>query len=110
MTKAGNRLLSAAREMREIARGEKKPVHIHVPADVDVRAIRAKLNLSQDAFANTFCFSISQIRDWEQNRTRPLGSNRAYLLLVDRHPDTVKSMLAELRTPSEKEDDLAMAI
>jgi putative transcriptional regulator len=104
MSKAGNRLLEAAQEMRAIARGEAKPAHIHIPADVDVKAIRRNVGLSQDAFASEFCFSINQIRDWEQNRTRPLGSNRAYLMLIERHPDEVRRMLEELRAskPEEK--------
>jgi len=34
MSKAGKRLLMAAREMRAIARGEAKPAHVHVPPDV----------------------------------------------------------------------------
>ncbi|TAA49298.1 DNA-binding transcriptional regulator [Shinella sp. JR1-6] len=110
MTNAGSRLLNAAREMREIARGEKKPAHIHVPPDVDVRAIRRQLGLSQDAFASEFCFSINQIRDWEQRRTRPIDSNRAYLMLIERHPDIVRKMLDELRAKSGEDDDLDVAI
>jgi putative transcriptional regulator len=97
MSKAGKRLLEAAREMRAIARGEAKAAHMHVPADVDVRAIRRSLGLSQDAFASEFSFSITQIRDWEQGRSRPLDANRAYLLLIDMHPDIVRKMLGELR-------------
>jgi putative transcriptional regulator len=87
MSKAGKRLLRAAGEMRAIARGEARPVHVHVPPDVDVRAIRRRLELSQEAFASEFAFSIAQIRDWEQGRTRPLEANRAYLLLIDRRPE-----------------------
>lgn len=97
MTKAGNRLLDAAREVSAIARGEAKPAHIHIPADVDVKAIRTGLGLSQDAFALEFCFSVHQIRDWEQNRSRPLDSNRAYLLMIERNPDIMRRMLEELR-------------
>jgi putative transcriptional regulator len=105
MSRAGKRLLDAAREMREIARGEAKPASVHVPADVDVRAIRRQVGLSQDAFASEFCFSISQIRDWEQNRSRPLGSTRAYLMLIERHPAVVRQMLSELRTSATDSTD-----
>lgn len=109
MSKAGKRLLDAAREMREIARGEAKPAHMHVPPDVDVRAIRRAIGLSQDAFASEFCFSINQIRDWEQNRTRPLDSNRAYLLIIERHPDVVRRMLADMRVADTNATDERMA-
>ncbi len=98
MTKAGKRLIAAAQEMRAIARGEARPAHVYVPPDVDVKTIRKRLLLSQEAFASEFAFSIAQIRDWEQGRTRPLHSNRAYLLLIDRHPDMVRNALAEMQT------------
>jgi putative transcriptional regulator len=112
MSKAGKRLLEAAQEMRAIARGEAKPVHVHVPPDVDVKAIRRRLELSQEAFASEFAFSIAQIRDWEQGRTRPLEANRAYLLLIDRQPDVIRRALAELRADAAKdrESEFARAI
>lgn len=111
MSKAGKRLLGAAQEMRAIARGEAEPAYVHVPPDVDVRAVRRKLGLSQDGFASEFCFTINQIRDWEQGRTRPLGSNRAYLLLIEHHPDAVRQMLNELCTPpAATEQEMAAAM
>lgn len=105
MSKAGKRLLEAAQEMRAIARGEAQPVHMHIPADVDVKAIRRNVGLSQDAFATEFCFSVNQIKNWEQNRTRPLGSDRAYLMMIERHPETVRKMLSELSYEAPDEDE-----
>jgi putative transcriptional regulator len=112
MSKAGKRLLRAAGEMRAIARGEAKPAHVHVPPDVDVKAIRRKLDLSQEAFATEFSFTLTQIRDWEQGRSRPLDNARAYLLVIDRRPELVRKLLAEVRAEvaREREDELALAI
>jgi putative transcriptional regulator len=111
MSKAGKRLLKAADEMLAIAHGEAKPAHVHVPPDVDVKAIRRKLDLSQEAFAAEFSFTLTQIRDWEQGRSRPLGNARAYLLLINRRPDVVRKMLAEMRAEvahaGEKELEMA---
>ena len=103
MSKAGKRLLRAAGEMRAIARGETEPARIHVPPDVDVKAVRRKLDLSQEAFASEFSFSIAQIKDWEQGRSRPLDSNRAYLLLIDRRPGIVRKILAEMRAEAARQ-------
>ena len=36
------------------------------PAEIDVRGIRKRLELSQEDFAKEFGFTIHQIRDWEQ--------------------------------------------
>lgn len=103
MSKAGSRLLDAAREMNVIARGEAAPARMHVPPEFDVKAIRRALGLTQDAFANEFGFSITQIRDWEQGRTRPVRSDRAYLMLIASRPDTVRQILAEFRQNVEDE-------
>lgn len=96
MSKAGERLLKSAREAAAIARGDAEPPRIHIPSEFDVRAIRSKLRLSQDDFASEFGFSVNQIRDWEQCRSRPLGGNRAYLLLIERKPALVRQALKQL--------------
>ncbi|MDF2809882.1 MAG: helix-turn-helix protein [Microvirga sp.] len=102
MSKAGSRLLGAAREMRAIARGEAMPVRMHVPAEFDVKAIRKAVKLTQEGFANEFGFTLAQVRDWEQGRTRPIQSDRVYLMLIASHPDEVRRMLAETRRTAEE--------
>lgn len=93
MTKVGKRLVQAAKEAAAIAKGEAAPAHCWVPADVDVRAIRQRLGMSQDQFASEFAFSLSQIRDWEQGRTRPLGAMRAYLMVIEQGADQIRVLL-----------------
>lgn len=107
MSAAGKRLIKAAKEARKIARGEVAPAKIYVPAEIEVKAIRAKVGLTQDGFASEFGFTVSQIRDWEQNRYRPLGSDRAYLILIDRNPEVVRSLLREARMAAQAEDGAA---
>jgi putative transcriptional regulator len=93
MGKAGKRLVVAAEEALAIARGEKKPARLHVPADIDVKAIRQKTQMPQEDFAYTFGFTPNQIKDWEQGRSRPLGGVRAYLMIIDRDPTMVRDLL-----------------
>jgi len=92
----GSRILQGAREALALAHGEadEEAYRIHVPATVDVRALRRKLRLSQDQFARRFGFTAARIRDWEQGRSRPDGAVRAYLLVIERAPDTVARALA----------------
>lgn len=106
MSKAGERLLGAAREALAIAKGEKEPLRIFIPADIDVRAIRHSTKLSQDDFAAAFGFTVAQIRDWEQHRARPLGGVRAYLMLIKTHPEQMRNLLAEMRA-SRRETEAA---
>jgi len=72
MSRAGNRILQSVRQARAYARGEaKEGFAIHVPENVDVKAIRGKTGLSQEALASRYGFSPAAVRDWEQNRRSP---------------------------------------
>lgn len=97
MSKAGDKLIAAALEAQAIARGETKAAGMFVPADVDVKAIRKKIGATQEEFAAEFCFSLTQVRDWEQGRSRPLGSSRAYLLIIQEAPDMVRNLLLSMK-------------
>jgi putative transcriptional regulator len=66
---------------------------VHVPADVDVKAIRQGLKMSQERFAQAFGFPIGTLRDWEQGRGRPDTSARAYLMVISRIPREVEEAL-----------------
>ena len=91
--KAFDKIAAGLNEALEIARGNAKPSKLCVPPEIDVRAIRRKLNLSQDDFAAEFGFTINQIRDWEQERARPLGGVRAYLMMIKNDPSAVLKIL-----------------
>ncbi|MHB8268221.1 helix-turn-helix domain-containing protein [Bradyrhizobium sp.] len=91
--KAFDKIAAGAKEALEIARGNAKPSKLYIPPEVSVREIRKKLNLSQDDFAAEFGFTINQIRDWEQGRTRPLSGLRAYLMLIKSDPQAVLRLL-----------------
>jgi putative transcriptional regulator len=95
MTKRKNRILQGAREALAIASGELDPSAyvIHVPDEIDVKAMRRKLKLSQAAFAKRFGFNPARIRDWEQGRSKPDGAVRAYLLVIQREPEAVERAL-----------------
>jgi putative transcriptional regulator len=88
VTALGKRLIKAAGNARAIARGEAAPAtyRVHVPADIDVQAIRKRTGMSQHAFAARFGIPPGTLRDWEQNRRRPEGPARALLMIIDEEP------------------------
>jgi putative transcriptional regulator len=96
MTKLGKKLIAAAHEGIAIARGEARPgtYRVYVPAEIDVRAMRRKLGLTQEEFAARYGFSLPRVRDWEQNRSSPDGAVRAYLKVIEREPEAVERALA----------------
>lgn len=65
----------------------------YVPAVIDVKAIRSRLDMTQEEFAGRFGFSINTLRHWEQGRRVPEGPTRAYLLVIDRDPKAVQKAL-----------------
>ncbi len=91
--KAFDKIAAGLNEALAVARGEVGTAKMHVPPEMDVRAVRAKTGLSQDAFASSFGFTVHQVRQWEQGRNRPLGAMRAYLLVIDRRPEVVREAL-----------------
>lgn len=82
----------------QIAKGEANPAtfKVHVPAHMDVKAIRGKTHLSQERFAARYGIPVASVRDWEQGRSRPEGASRAYLLVIDRAPETVAKVLEDV--------------
>lgn len=66
---------------------------VHIPREIDVRAIRDKLGMTQEEFARQFGFSVNTLRHWEQGRRVPEGSARAYMLVIDRAPKAVQKAL-----------------
>jgi putative transcriptional regulator len=66
------------------------------PAEVDVRAIREKLKLSQPEFAARFGFTAASVRQWEQGRRRPHGPARVLLTIIAKEPNAVRRALGEV--------------
>ena len=64
------------------------------PEQIDVKAIRKRLGLSQAAFAEDFGFGVAAVRDWEQGRRVPEAGVRAYLVVIDREPEAVRRALS----------------
>jgi putative transcriptional regulator len=72
---------------------DKRRYKVHVPEKMDVKKIRTRLGLSQEAFAETYGFALSAVRDWEQGRRRPERSARILLKIVEKEPDAVTRAL-----------------
>ena len=94
MSKAGKRLLGSVRKARAFARGETSDGFIvHVPDEVNVRAIRKRLALTRVEFANRFGFSADAVKEWEIGRRKPDRSARVLLKIVEHEPDAVRRAL-----------------
>ncbi len=95
MSKAGESILRGAREALAYAKGERAGFVAHVPDTLDVKAIRARLGLSQADFATRFGFEVRAVENWEQGRRQPERPARAFLRVIEREPEAVMRALAD---------------
>jgi putative transcriptional regulator len=63
------------------------------PLPDDVKAIRQRLGLTQEAFAARYGFSVETIRNYEQGHRRPTGPARVLLRVIATEPDAVTRAL-----------------
>ncbi len=96
MSKLGKRLIEAAEEALAIARGEADPstYRVHIPAEIDTRAIRQKLKLTQKQFSQRYHIPVATLRDWEQGRRVPDAPARALIKAIREEPAAVRRALA----------------
>jgi putative transcriptional regulator len=76
-------------------KGEADPsqYRVHFPKALDVRAIRKKTGMTQEAFAQRFGFSVNTLRHLEQGKRYPEGPARSYLKVIDKDPKAVMQAL-----------------
>ena len=95
MSKIGASILRGFEEAIAFAEGtaDVSLYRVHIPPDIDIKAIRGRLGLTQQEFASRFGFNITTLSHWEQGRRVPDGTARAYLRVIDREPQAVQKAL-----------------
>jgi putative transcriptional regulator len=95
MSKVGEGILRGLEQALAFANGtaDESQYVLHIPAEIDIKAIRGRLGMTQQEFANRFDFNINTLRHWEQGRRVPDGTARAYLRVIDREPEAVQKAL-----------------
>jgi len=61
-----------------------------------VKVLRQRLDMTQAEFAAAFHLPITTLRDWEQHRSTPDAPARALLLAIERDPEGMRRLLAEV--------------
>jgi len=64
-----------------------------VPALTDVRALRDRLGLSQEAFSERYMLSLRTVQEWEQRRREPSEAARVLLYAIVQDPDAIARIL-----------------
>jgi putative transcriptional regulator len=95
MSKVGEGIIRGLEQALAFAEGtaDVSLYRVHIPPEIDVKAIRGRLGLTQQEFADRFGFNINTLRHWEQGRRVPDGPARAYLRVIDREPEAAQRAL-----------------
>jgi putative transcriptional regulator len=60
-----------------------------------VRTLRRQLSLTQEEFAERYQIPVGTLRDWEQHRTVPDATAKAYLKVIAADPEGVATKLSQ---------------
>jgi len=87
-------MMDGLNDVEAFLAGEQEGFKAHVPQEVDVKAIRDRLGMTQARFSNTFGFSLDAIKHWEGGRRTPEAPARTLLTVIDKNPAAVLSALS----------------
>ncbi|MEA3198521.1 MAG: putative transcriptional regulator [Gammaproteobacteria bacterium] len=59
----------------------------------DIKALRARLGMTQEQFAEAYRLPLGTVRDWEQGRTRPDAPALALLAVIEHEPEMARRAL-----------------
>jgi putative transcriptional regulator len=83
----GTEILDGIREIKAFKEGKTTLVTRQLSEPPNPKIIRARLNLSQTAFAGLMGVSVRTVQDWEQGRRKPSGPAKSLLRIAEQHPD-----------------------
>ena len=64
--------------------------------EIDVKAIRKKLGLTQSMFALQFGLPLASVQNWEQGHRQPRGGVLLLLEMIRTHPNVVQEAAKSL--------------
>jgi putative transcriptional regulator len=86
-------MMDGLNDVEAFLAGKQEGFKAHVPQDVDVKAIRNRLGMTQAKFSDTFGFSLYAIKHWEGGRRTPEAPARTLLTVIDKNPAAVLTAL-----------------
>ena len=96
MSSPGKDIIEGLEDALAYVKGDKSRARIspvHIPDTINVRALRKRLDMTQQEFSSQFGFPLGTLRNWEQGLRKPQGASRVLLTLIKEIPDQVKSAL-----------------
>jgi putative transcriptional regulator len=88
----GQEILAGIQDIKAHKAGEKTLRTRTLKEPSPPQVIRAKLKLSQSAFAALMGVSLRTVQDWEQGRRTPSGPAAALLRIAEQRPEVFKQL------------------
>jgi putative transcriptional regulator len=79
-------MMDGLNDVEAFLAGEQEGFKAYVPQEIDVKAIRNRLGMTQAKFSDTFGFSLDAIKHWEGGRRTPEAPARTLLTVIDKNP------------------------
>jgi putative transcriptional regulator len=86
-------MMTGLDEVEAFLAGEKAGYKVSLPAEIDVKSIRQRLDMTQARFAEVFGFSLDAVKHWEGGRRTPEAAARAFLKVIAKNPGAVLTAL-----------------
>ncbi len=95
MSKAGKEIITGSQQALAYLKEDKTKGRAYKvrARDIDVKAIRENLDMTQEVFSETFAIPVSTLKKWETNNRVPEGPTKAYLTVIEKNPRAVKKAL-----------------
>jgi putative transcriptional regulator len=94
----GKNVVNALQEIIEHERGIRTNVRLStvlVDEDIDIKAIRERLSLSQQRFADLYALPVATVQNWESGRRKPELAARLLLKVIAQSPEVVARAIRE---------------
>jgi len=89
MNEAFQSIKQGLTEAIEFTQGQTRGAVVHEFAPLDIKAVRAKVGMTQTEFATTFGISLGTLRHWERGDRKPQGPALVLLNVVAKEPEAV---------------------
>jgi putative transcriptional regulator len=82
------------KEAVKVAKGTSAPTSVYVIlTPTEIKAIRARVKMSQAVFARSFQLSLDTVKGWEQGKRKPDAAAANYLRMIQADPEHVQRAL-----------------
>ncbi len=92
-TNFGDDLIESLNQAIAQAKGHSKAAQVHTVHVPDVRSLRERLKMSQQAFSLAYRIPLATLKGWEQGRRQPDATASAYLNVIEKLPVEAQAAL-----------------